>query len=98
MEAIIQDVLDRQLQDFAGAEVRGRLAIADEWVNEVLAEVMTAARTPPATDTPNHPPAAAAAAPDIDPRQLLSWLDIRQLAYRTTAGRTVLDLEVGLPE
>jgi hypothetical protein len=95
MEDLIQDILDRQLQDFAGAEVRGRVAIADGVVNEVLQTVTRTAAAAPATAArAGAPEQAAAAGPDIDPQQLLRWLQVNRLAYRTEAGRTILELDV----
>lgn len=102
MEDIIRLILDRQLRDFQGTEIKGQIAIGDELVNELLAQLLAAAATP-------APPAAEKkktgkkAAPDqtatpapLDPRQLLSWITVRQLEYRTEAGRTVLDLDIGV--
>ncbi len=95
MEDLIKDILDRQLQDFAGAEVRGRLAIADGVVNEVLQAFIRSATATTGTAEPTAvPDPTAPAGPAIDPQQLLRWLQIDRLAYRTEAGRTVLELDV----
>lgn len=96
MEAILRLILDRRLRDFQGTEIKGSLAVSDDLVNEVLAEWLAGATGTPSPASETNAEPAAAATPPIDPRQLLSWLTIRQLRYHTEAGRTVVDLDVGV--
>lgn len=98
MDAFIQDILDRELDDFAGARLAGKLSASDALVNELLG-LLRQQLTPDSER--NNMTNEVAASPDteiaFDLSRLIQRLRINTLAYATEAGRTTLELDVQLP-
>jgi len=92
MQHLIKRVLDNQLQDFKGLRAAGRVVLADELVNELLGAGLQAVQRTSNT----RPPVTSEAELHIDPVQVISWLSIDRLQYKTEAGNTALDFEVTL--
>ena len=93
MEHILQNILDRKLQDFKSARIKGQLCLSDELVNEVLrlsVKEMTSEVAKPAHSEAEGKPQP----PDLP--TILSYLNIEKLNYRTEASKTIIELSANL--
>lgn len=91
MKAIIQALLDSQLEDLGGTRISGQLCLEDSLVNELLQSLAQKSQTAPknAGKTPT-------ATPDIDPSTLLALLKIHSLRYETAQHKTLLSLDIAI--
>lgn len=97
MTDIINNIISNQLRDFAGTRVAGTIVLSDELINEVLT-VGRKSLAAQAEDVAEPAPETTSALPELDFAELLGFLELEQLRYRTEVGKTILELKGGISE
>ncbi len=88
MKEILQNLVDSQLEDLAGARIQGQLCVQDSFVNVLLQPLLqTSKNTPKATSSL-----------DVDPSTLLSLAKINTLRYETAHNKTMITIDLAVAE
>lgn len=97
MDELIHKIISNQLRDFAGTRVEGKIVLSDELINEVLTLGRQSLVTKPEA-TAEQSAAPSEAVPQLDLPQILGFLKIEKLQYRTEKGKTIIEVKGGIPK
>lgn len=92
MDQLIQQIVDRNFQDFKGARIAGTLVLSDALVNELLGAAWEAsqATTQQSAETPTS------GGVRLDTQQIIGALNIQKLSYHTEQGKSLLELDANI--
>lgn len=92
---MIQRLLNNNLADLAGTRIEGQIVLSDELMNEVIQMGLTQMTATPVV--PINPPSGEKTPEvEINPRDLLTALNIEKLNYRTENGKTIIEVKAGV--